>query len=137
MIDAAKQGTDFLVESKVERLLFDRPDRPLPSYISGNDLDKYRYDSRKTHCIGALLELNNGSRMVILASKATVVSAGSVNSPAILLRSRLRNPNIGKNLHLHPVTYISGYFAERIDPWNGAIMTAVRPIIANHNSQIS
>jgi hypothetical protein len=55
-----------------------------------------------------------------------VVSGGSINSPAILLRSGLKGSRIGKNLHLHPVTYITGYYAEVINPWEGSIMTAVR-----------
>ncbi|ROW04836.1 hypothetical protein VMCG_04808 [Cytospora schulzeri] len=35
------------------------------------------------------------------------------------------NPQIGRNLHLHPVSVLHGFFKEDIRPWEGAIITAV------------
>lgn len=69
-----------------------------------------------------------GKFSIVRAKEAVVVSGGSINSPAILLRSGLKGSRIGKNLHLHPVTYITGYYAEVINPWEGSIMTAVSVI---------
>lgn len=76
----------------------------------------------------------DGSKAVALGSNAVVLSGGSINSPAILLRSGLKNSRIGKNLHLHPCTYVTAYFDEQINPWDGPIMTAVS---INENLQLT
>lgn len=59
-----------------------------------------------------------------------VVSCGSINSPALLLRSQLpdKHRQIGKNLHLHPVAGVVGIMpkeAPGVNSWRGAPMTAV------------
>ena len=53
--------------------------------------------------------------------KAVVVACGSIHTPALLLRSGLRNPHIGQHLHLHPVSNVGGVFAEEIRPWEGTM----------------
>ena len=53
--------------------------------------------------------------------KDVVVACGSIHTPALLLRSGLRNPHIGRHLHLHPVSNICGVFQEEIRPWEGTL----------------
>ncbi len=130
MRDAAAAGTEFLQETEVSRLLF-AADDDTSLAVSISNVESYSYSPLRTKCIGAELVLGDGTKCIALASKAVVVSGGSINSPAILLRSGLKNPNIGKNLHLHPVTFASGYFKEKINPWDGAIMTAVSNVCEN------
>jgi long-chain-alcohol oxidase len=62
----------------------------------------------------------NGSR-VRIRCKAVVVACGAIHTPALLLRSGLRNENIGRHLHLHPVSNVSGVFEEEIRPWEGTM----------------
>ena len=52
---------------------------------------------------------------------AVVVSAGAVETPALLLRSGLKNPNVGRWLRLHPATAVFGIFDEQIRPWEGTM----------------
>ena len=52
---------------------------------------------------------------------AVVVAAGAIETPALLLRSGLRNPNIGRRLRLHPATAVFGVFDEEIRPWEGTM----------------
>jgi hypothetical protein len=52
-----------------------------------------------------------------------VVAAGSMNTPVILLKSSLRLPAIGKNLHLHPTIAVISVWPEEIDPSKGTILT--------------
>ncbi|WP_280372688.1 GMC family oxidoreductase N-terminal domain-containing protein, partial [Nocardia abscessus] len=40
-------------------------------------------------------------------ARAVVVSAGAIQTPALLRRSGLRNTNIGRNLRLHPAAAVS------------------------------
>jgi len=42
--------------------------------------------------------------LTLFSNKGIVLSAGSLHTPCILLRSAVPNPNIGYNLKLHPVT---------------------------------
>ena len=50
-----------------------------------------------------------------------VLAAGAIETPALLLRSGLRNPNIGRRLRLHPATAVFGIFDEEIRPWEGTL----------------
>jgi long-chain-alcohol oxidase len=62
----------------------------------------------------------NGSRVKIRC-KAVVVACGAIHTPALLLRSGLHNENIGRHLHLHPVSNVCGVFEEEIRPWEGTM----------------
>ena len=46
---------------------------------------------------------------------------GAIETPALLLRSGLKNPNIGRGLRLHPATAVFGIFDEEIRPWEGTM----------------
>ncbi|MBI4307257.1 MAG: GMC family oxidoreductase N-terminal domain-containing protein [Chloroflexi bacterium] len=62
-------------------------------------------------------------RLEVRAS-TVVVAAGAVHSPAVLLRSGLAHPALGRNLHLHPTPAVAGFFEERIEPWKGTPQSA-------------
>lgn len=123
--DAAEHGAKFLVDTSVERLLF-ASSRSSPS-PTAKDLDKFTPTASRRLCIGALVKAKDGTLAIIRAKEAVVVSGGSLNSPAILLKSGLKGSRIGKNLRLHPTSYVTGYYDRAINPWEGSIMTAVRP----------
>ncbi|MFF5232695.1 GMC family oxidoreductase [Dactylosporangium sp. NPDC000521] len=60
---------------------------------------------------------------VTVRARAVVAAAGSIQTPALLRRSGLTNPNIGRHLHLHPATGVWGTFAEEVRPWEGGMQT--------------
>jgi choline dehydrogenase-like flavoprotein len=60
-----------------------------------------------------------------------VVSAGTIHTPAILIRSGLGNGNIGANLHLHPVTVTFGVYDEPVEIWQGVPMSRFSRQFAN------
>ncbi|GLV55242.1 GMC oxidoreductase [Dictyobacter sp. S3.2.2.5] len=66
----------------------------------------------------------NTTRRLTIRARTVVVAAGSIHSPAILLRSGLSNPHIGQHLHLHPTTTISGRYPEQVYPWQGVMQSA-------------
>ncbi|KAK3435199.1 hypothetical protein EUGRSUZ_D02566 [Eucalyptus grandis] len=80
-------------------------------------------------------EHNGFKEVCIVESNVTIVACGALGTPALLKRSGLKNPNIGKNLHLHPVAMAWGYFPDTktVDLWpekekksyEGGIMTAM------------
>ncbi|KAI4343321.1 hypothetical protein MLD38_027843 [Melastoma candidum] len=79
--------------------------------------------------------------MCIVESKVTVVACGALSTPELLLRSGLKNPNIGRNLHLHPVAMAWGHFPNSNSPetwpesekksYEGGIMTAMSTVVGN------
>ncbi len=61
---------------------------------------------------------------VTVRAKAVIVAAGSLHSPALLIRSGLDNPHIGRHLHLHPTTTIAGLYPEKVYSWVGVMQSA-------------
>ena len=53
--------------------------------------------------------------------RAVVAAAGAIETPALLLRSGLRNESIGRWLRLHPATGVFGLFADEVRPWEGTL----------------
>jgi choline dehydrogenase-like flavoprotein len=60
---------------------------------------------------------------VRIRSRAVVVAAGALNTPAILLRSGLGGNAAGHYLRVHPVTALWGRFEEMVEPWTGILQT--------------
>ncbi len=61
-------------------------------------------------------------RTVTVRAKVTVLSGGAINSPALLLRSKIgnRNQRVGKRTFLHPVVASIAEFTDPIEPFYGA-----------------
>src|SRR4029077_1050893 len=64
-----------------------------------------------------------GRHRVVVRAPRVVVAGGSVESPALLLRSGLDNPNVGRHLRLHPVAVMAGFYDHPIRPWAGSPQT--------------
>ncbi|MDG6933131.1 MAG: GMC family oxidoreductase N-terminal domain-containing protein [Nitrososphaerota archaeon] len=63
-------------------------------------------------------------------SKVVVAACGSIETPALLLRSGVKDRNVGRNLRLHPTAALSGIFEHQIQAWKGPPQTvAVRKFI--------
>ncbi|KAK1827783.1 hypothetical protein QBC39DRAFT_418960 [Podospora conica] len=74
-------------------------------------------------------------REVVVKAKRVIVAAGALNSPLVLMRSGLKNPHIGQNLHLHPVTFLTATYDEETRPWEGGIITSVCTDFENLDGQ--
>ena len=61
---------------------------------------------------------------VTVRAKTVIVAAGAIHSPAVLLRSGLNNPHIGRHLKLHPVSTVSGIYPEKVYSWQGVMQSA-------------
>jgi long-chain-alcohol oxidase len=82
-------------------------------------------DGRAAGVEATITGLDAGGRAIRLTVRASAVVAacGSINSPALLHRSGITNPPVGHGLRLHPATAVAGVFAERVEPWTGALQT--------------
>jgi len=114
----------------------------------------YLYDAQHygdttiiAHCRAERVRISNGqvkgvvatavdpvtqrSYAVEVRAPTVVVAAGALNSPALLLRTGLELPALGRNLFLHPTSAVSGTYDERIEPWNGPPQTILNDQFAN------
>ncbi|CAD6884231.1 unnamed protein product [Tilletia controversa] len=107
--DTAENGGKFLVKCDIRQVLFDDKANP----------------RKATGAVGFLTDSRR--KVVIRATKAVIVASGSINTPAVLLRTPTLkyNKRIGKGLSLHPVTCVTGYYDFPINPWEGGLLTMV------------
>lgn len=108
LIDASRAGAKFVTGVSVRRIIF----------------------NKNRAAEGVLLRLASGEKVTILAPRV-LVCAGSMQSPALLLRSRVPNPRIGQSLYLHPTNYVYGVFKQPTYPTDGNILTSVVGEFAN------
>ena len=95
LVDAQAKGARMVAETRAERV---RIEAGRAAGIEGTSRGGYRLTVR---------------------CRAVVVACGAIHTPALLLRSGLRNEHIGGNLHLHPVSNVTGVFEEEVRPWEG------------------
>ncbi|OAY29951.1 long-chain-alcohol oxidase FAO4A [Manihot esculenta] len=104
--------------------------------------EKRGRNSRRTATgVAFEFEYEGAKDLCVIESKVTIVASGAISTPPLLKRSGLKNPNIGKNLHLHPVVMAWGYFPdapvsskawpeEQKKSYEGGIMTAMSTVVA-------
>jgi choline dehydrogenase-like flavoprotein len=102
--DAVKAGTDVYANAWVERVI--RDGRKITGVVA-------RIRDPKT-------DKRNGTTLTVNA-KVTVLSAGAINTPAILLRSQIDgNGRAGYRTFLHPAIGVVGVHEEIVEPFVGS-----------------
>nr|MBA3826442.1 GMC family oxidoreductase [Ktedonobacterales bacterium] len=102
--DAADRGARFVVNTSVDRVLIE--------------------NGQTVGVVATTVDPVTGARHHVTVHATTVViSAGALHTPAILLRSGIRNPHLGRNLHLHPVVAVTGFYPDPIHAWEGSLQT--------------
>jgi choline dehydrogenase-like flavoprotein len=74
---------------------------------------------------------SGSSAAVTVRAPVVVVACGSLESPALLLRSGIGGPAVGENLHLHPCTALFAYYEEDQRSWWGPPHSGVVDEFAN------
>lgn len=64
------------------------------------------------------------TRRLIVRAPVVIVAAGALRTPAVLQGSGLEHPAIGRNLRVHPVPVVAGFFQQPIDMWQGTMQAA-------------
>ena len=117
--DAAKAGAHFVEGFQADKVLFDKINGKKTAVgIQGT------WRSRDTH--GGVSGPERITRKVVIKAKRVIISAGTFQSPLLLMRSGLKNSQIGRNLHVHPTTLVTATYPDReqpINPWEGGILT--------------
>ncbi|KAI9202823.1 GMC oxidoreductase-domain-containing protein [Polychytrium aggregatum] len=110
--DAERHGARFVQSCFVERVLIENG-----------------------KAVGVSGWLHSGQTQLRVKAKHVVSSCGSIHTPALLLRSGLKNRHIGSKLHLHPVHAVVGVFPEPVKMFEGSIMTALSNQIADRDGK--
>jgi acyl-CoA reductase-like NAD-dependent aldehyde dehydrogenase/choline dehydrogenase-like flavoprotein len=105
LADAHDRGADLVVQCRVERILTE--------------------DGRAAGVEGTYTGADGSTARVVVRAPQVVVAAGAIESPALLMRSGIGGPAVGRHLRLHPTSVISGHYAEPQDPWLGAPQAAL------------
>lgn len=125
LVDAVNHGAVILTGCKAEKVVIES---------CSNEEGRIR-----KRCSGVTARvLNSEEKTPIklqIAAKATVSACGSLLTPALLVSSGLKNPNIGSNLHIHPVLMVWGYFPENSTvfkgkSYEGGIITSIHKVIS-------
>lgn len=64
-------------------------------------------------------------RPLTIAAPRVVVAAGALETPALLMRSGLKSPHLGRHLFLHPTVAVTGLYPTPIESWKGPPQTIV------------
>lgn len=67
------------------------------------------------------VEAHAGSHALRVRARAVVVAGGAIHSPALLLRSGVHLPALGRHLALHPATAVLGDMENEVRPWTGTV----------------
>ncbi|PPR94561.1 hypothetical protein GOBAR_AA26107 [Gossypium barbadense] len=98
---------------------------------------------RRKKCLGVVAtSLNkNLTKKLQFEAKTTISACGSVLTPPLMISSGLKNPNIGRNLHLHPALVAWGYFPEdetgiKGKSYEGGIITSFHRIVSEESNNV-
>ncbi|KAI3951114.1 hypothetical protein MKW98_028518 [Papaver atlanticum] len=111
--------------------------------LTGCEADKFILEknnsgrSRNNKCLGVMAASLNKriTKKLLIHSKVTISACGSLLTPPLMIRSGLKNPNIGRNLRLHPVLFAWGYFPESMaeiegKKHEGGIITSLHNVMS-------
>ncbi|KAH8878879.1 GMC oxidoreductase [Thozetella sp. PMI_491] len=117
---AQKAGAQFIEGLRVDRILWDESGRKKTAVGVVGTWTSRDADGSVSGPAG-----ERTTREVVIKAKKVIISSGSLNSPLLLDRSGLTNRHIGRNLHLHPVNFVAGFWDEDVKPWEGGIITSL------------
>jgi choline dehydrogenase-like flavoprotein len=109
--DASDAGARCVVQCRAERVL--------------------TRDRRATGVEATVMHDDGSQTALTVEAPTVVVACGSVESPALLMRSGIGGPAVGKNLRLHPAFSVNGIYDEPVDGWRGQIQSLVSDVFAD------
>jgi len=111
LLDAYRRRARIVVNCKVDRVLIE--------------------DGRAVGVRATVRQPEMPAFTLIVRSRAVVAAAGSIGTPALLQRSAVRSPAVGRWLRLHPGIAVLGVFDETLRPWEGSLQAVYSDELIN------
>jgi acyl-CoA reductase-like NAD-dependent aldehyde dehydrogenase/choline dehydrogenase-like flavoprotein len=105
LADAHERGADLVVNCRAERILVE--------------------DGRASGVEGTYVGPDGATARVVVRAPQVVVACGSIESPALLRRSRIGGRAVGDHLRLHPAGALFANYPEPQDAWWGPPQSAL------------
>ncbi|KAI0115985.1 GMC oxidoreductase [Nemania sp. FL0031] len=122
---ASRSGARFIEGIEVSKVVFDKSRSNKAIGIVGKWTSRDKDGGLRTPPSERI------QRTVEVRAKKVIVACGSLQSPLLLMRSGLKNHQIGKNLYLHPAAAVRATFDEDVKGWEGGIITSVCTALEN------
>ena len=103
--DASDEGAQAVVGCAAERILTE--------------------DGAATGVQATVTHADGTTTALTVEAPTVVVACGSIESPALLLRSGIGGPAVGKHLRLHPAYVVMGIYDEPVEGWRGQVQSLV------------
>lgn len=105
-------------QSTVKTWLKDAQEESSARIVVGVTVERVTVEGGAARGVSAVTD--SGHRLTV-RSRAVVAACGAIHTPALLKRSGLANPNVGRYLRVHPVTAVWGIYDDEIRPWEGTM----------------
>jgi choline dehydrogenase-like flavoprotein len=109
--DAADAGARFVVGCQADRVLVE--------------------DGRARGVEATVTDPDGTTARLTVEAPTVVVAGGSIESPALLLRSGIGGPAVGRHLRLHPSSLVTGVYDEPVEGWRGQVQSEVSHAFAD------
>jgi choline dehydrogenase-like flavoprotein len=103
--DAADDGADIIVDCHVQRILTE--------------------GGRAAGVVARVIRPGGQEVALTVRAPQVVVAGGALETPALLLRSGIGGPAVGRHLRLHPVPNLGGFYPQPTRSWWGAPQTVI------------
>ncbi|KAF5741835.1 long-chain-alcohol oxidase FAO3-like [Tripterygium wilfordii] len=98
---------------------------------------------KRKKCVGVTAKIlnSNVTYKLQIEARVTISACGALLTPPLMVSSGLQNPNIGTNLHLHPVLMTWGYFPEDKSEFEGkmfegGIITSLHKVVSEDSNEV-
>ena len=105
LLTAFEHGARILADTKVDKVTID--------------------EGRATGAEAVHTTADGRTIRITVRARRVVVAGGAIQTPALLLRSGLKHPHLGRHLHLHPTVVVAGRYPHPMNSWHGPSMSVV------------